>query len=209
MVERKSNSEGADDFFSSQMNFDLEENKKQKKRKRRSRGDERRSKPISLRDDDFQKLPPKNTKLVHRDIPLQNNQITSCPGCGSDVNEGDFVDVIISFVTGAFDYLEGNPVRTQTVQSLRQQAKALDIPEPQQDWLLEVCARIEAHMQRSTDTQRDEIRRSLEEDLRRELVGEFYEHVRQEVEQTIRKEVEAEMWEQFEQINRDRHNQTE
>ncbi|MDC3291029.1 hypothetical protein OAV27_00885 [Euryarchaeota archaeon] len=38
MVERKSNSDGADDFFSSQMNFDLEENKKQKKRKRRSRG---------------------------------------------------------------------------------------------------------------------------------------------------------------------------
>ena len=49
----------------------------------------------------------------------------------------------------------------------------------------------------------------FEEDLRRELVGEFYEHVRQEVEQTIRKEVEAEMWGQFEQINRDRHNQTE
>ena len=95
------------------------------------------------------------------------------------------------------------------MQSLRQQAKALDIPEPQQDWLLEVCARIEAHMQRSTDTQRDEIRRGLEEDLRRELVGEFYEHVRQEVEQTIRKEVEAEMWEQFEQINRDMNNQTE
>lgn len=49
----------------------------------------------------------------------------------------------------------------------------------------------------------------FEEDLRRELVGEFYEHVRQEIEQTIRKEIEAEMWEQFEQINRDRHNQTE
>jgi len=209
MVERKSNSEGADDFFSSQMNFDLEDNKKKKRRKRRSRGGERRSKPISLREDDFQKSPPKKTKLDHGDIPLQNNQITSCPGCGSDVNEGDFVDVIISFVTGAFDYLEGNPVRTQTVQSLRQQAKALNMPEPQQDWLLEVCARIEAQIQRSTDAQRDEIRRSLEEDLRRELVGEFYEHVRQEVEQTIRKEVEAEMWEQFEQINRDRHNQTE
>ena len=49
----------------------------------------------------------------------------------------------------------------------------------------------------------------FEEDLRRELVGEFYEHVRQEIEQTIRKEIEAEMWEQFEKINRDRHNQTE
>jgi hypothetical protein len=32
----------------------------------------------------------------------------------------------------------------------------------------------------------------FEEDLRRELVGEFYEHVRQEIEQTIRKEIEAE-----------------
>lgn len=209
MVERKSNSEGTDDFFSSQMNFDLEENKKQKRRKRRSRGGERRSKPVSLRREDFQKTPPKNTTLDHGIIPLQNNQITSCPGCGSDVNEGDFVDVIISFVTGAFDYLEGNPVRTQTVQSLRQQAKALDMPEPQQDWLLEVCARIEAQIQRSIDAQRDEIRRGLEEDLRRELVGEFYEHVRQNIEQNIRKEVEAEMWEQFEQINRDRNNQTE
>lgn len=209
MVERKSNSEGADDFFSSQMNFDLEENKKQKRRKRRPKGGKRRSKPISLREADFQKPSPKNTKLDHGDIPLQNNQITSCPGCGSDVNEGDFVDVIISFVTGAFDYLEGNPVRTQTVQSLRQQAKALNMPEPQQDWLLEVCARIEAQIQRSTDAQRDEIRRGLEGDLRRELVGEFYEQIRQEVEQTVRKEVEAEMWEQFEQINRDRNNQTE
>nr|AIF03065.1 hypothetical protein [uncultured marine group II/III euryarchaeote KM3_160_F12] len=209
MVERKSNSEGTDDFFSSQMNFELEENKKKKRRKRRSRGGKRRSKPISLREADFQKPSPKNTKLDHGDIPLQNNQITSCPGCGSDVNEGDFVDVIISFVTGAFDYLEGNPVRTQTVQSLRQQAKALNMPEPQQDWLLEVCARIEAQIQRSTDAQRDEIRRGLEGDLRRELVGEFYEQIRQEVEQTVRKEVEVEMWEQFEQINRDRNNQTE
>ena len=95
------------------------------------------------------------------------------------------------------------------MQSLRQQAKALDMPEPQQDWLLEVCARIEAQIQRSTDAQRDEIRRGLEGDLRRELVGEFYEQIRQEVEQNVRKEVEAEMWEQFEQINRDRNNQTE
>ncbi len=209
MVERKSNSEGTDDFFSSQMNFDLEEKKKAKRRKRRSRGGERRSKPIRLRDDDFQKPSPKKTKLNHKRIPRQNNQITNCPGCGSDVEEGDFVDVIISFVTGAFDYLEGNPVRTQTVHSLRQQAKALDMPEPQQDWLLEICARIEAQIRRSTDAQRDEIRRGLEQDLRRELVGEFYEHIRQEVEQTIRKEVEVEMWEQFEQINRDRNTQTE
>ena len=209
MVEKKSNSAGADDFFSSQMNFDLEEEQKLKRRTRRSRDGEKRSKPVSLRETDFQKPSPKKTKLDHGDILLQNDKVTSCPGCGSDVNEGDFVDTIISFVTGAFDYLEGNPVRTQTVHSLRQQAKALDMPEPQQDWMLEVCARIEAQVQRTTDSQREEIRRGLEEELRRELVGEFYEHVRQEVEVTIRKEVEAEMWEQFEQIYHQKNDQTE
>jgi len=209
MVEKKSNSAGADDFFSSQMNFDLEEELKLKRRTRRSRDGKKRSKPVSLRETDFQKPSPKKTKLDHGKIPLQNDQITGCPGCGSDVNEGDFVDVIVSFVTGAFDYLEGNPVRTQTIQNLREQAKGLNIPEPQQDWMLEICARIEAQIQHSTDAQRNEIRKDLEEELRRELVGEFYEHVRKEVEGTIRKEVEAEMWEQFEQINRNRNNQTE
>lgn len=207
MVERKSNSEGTDDFFSSQMNFDLDDNKKMKKRRRRPRDGKRRSKPVSLREADFQKPYPKKTKLDHKKIPRQNDQIASCPGCGSDVNEGDFVDVIISFVTGAFDYLEGNPVRTQTIQSLRQQAKALDMPEPQQDWMLEICAKLEVQIQRSVDALRDGIRRGLEEELRRELVGEFYEHVRQEVEHAIRQEVESEMWEKFEEINRERNNQ--
>jgi hypothetical protein len=83
------------------------------------------------------------------------------------------------------------------------------MPEPQQDWMLEVCARIEAQVRRSTDARREEIRSGLEEELRNELVGEFYELVRKEVEATIRKEVEAEMWEQFEQIYKQRNGQTE
>ena len=209
MVERTTDSADAGDFFSTQMNFDLEDGQKDKKRTRRRKGEKIRSKPVSLKESDLQKTASQKTKLDHDKIPLQNDQITSCPGCGSDVEEGDFVDVIISFVTGAFDYLEGNPVRTQTVQSLKQQAKALDMPEPQQDWVLEICARIEAQVWRSTDTQREDIRRNLEEELRRELVGEFYELVRKEVEVTIRQEVEAEMWEQFEQINHQRNSQTE
>ena len=209
MVERAKESADVGDFFSSQMNFDLENNPEHKKRSRRTKGGERRSKTVRLGETDFQKPTRRKTQLDHQEIPLQNEQITSCPGCGSDVNEGDFVDVIVSFITGAFDYLAGDPVRTQTVQSLRQQAKALDMPEPQQDWMLEVCARIEAQVRRSTDARREEIRSGLEEELRNELVGEFYELVRKEVEATIRKEVEAEMWEQFEQIYKQRNGQTE
>ncbi len=209
MVERTKDSGDAGDFFSSQMNFDLEEIQERKKRTRRTKGGKRRSETARLGETDFQKPTRQKTQLDHQKIPLQKEQITSCPGCGSDVNEGDFVDVIVSFITGAFDYLAGDPVRTQTVQSLRQQAKALDVPEPQQDWILEVCARIEAQVRRSTDAQREEIRQGLEEELRNELVGEFYELVRKEVEVTIRQEVEAEMWEQFEEIYRQRNGQTE
>jgi len=209
MVERVKDSADVGDFFSSQMNFDLEDDPTKKKRTRRTKGGKRHSKTVKLEDDDFQKPVQQKTQLDHKKIPLQNEQITSCPGCGSDVDEGDFVDVLVSFITGAFDYLAGDPVRTQTVQSLRQQAKALDMPEPQQDWMLEVCARIEAQVRRSTDAQREEIRSGLEEELRNELVGEFYELVRKEVEVTIRQEVEAEMWEQFEQIYQKRNDQTE
>lgn len=209
MVERAKDPADVGDFFSSQMNFDLEEDPTKKKRTRRTRGGERRSKAVKLGDADYQKPTQQKTPLDHKKIPLQNEQITSCPGCGSDVDEGDFVDVIVSFITGAFDYLAGDPVRTQTVQSLRQQAKALDMPEPQQDWMLEVCARIEAQVRRSTDAQREEIRSGLEKELRNELVGEFYELVRKEVEVTIRQEVEAEMWEQFEKIYQERNDQTE
>lgn len=209
MVERAKDSADVGDFFSSQMNFDLEDDPTKKKRTRRTKGGKRHSKTVKLEDDDFQKPVQQKTQLDHKKIPLQNEQITSCPGCGSDVDEGDFVDVLVSFITGAFDYLAGDPVRTQTVQSLRQQAKALDMPEPQQDWMLEVCARIEAQVRRSTDARREEIRSGLEEELRNELVGEFYELVRKEVEVTIRQEVEAEMWEQFERIYQERNDQTE
>jgi hypothetical protein len=209
MVERAKDSADVGDFFSSQMNFDLEENPKNKKKSRRTKGGKRRSKTVRLSETNFQKPTRQKTKLDHQKIPRQTDQVTSCPGCGSEVDEGDFVDVLISFITGAFDYLAGDPIRTQTVQSLRQQAKALDMPEPQQDWILEVCARIEAQVRRSTDAQREEIRQGLEEELRNELVGEFYELVRKEVERTIRKEVEAEMWEQFEQIYKQRNGQTE
>ncbi|HHZ74504.1 MAG TPA: hypothetical protein EYN58_04885 [Candidatus Poseidoniales archaeon] len=209
MVERAKDSADVGDFFSSQMNFDLEDDPTNKNRNRRSKGGKRRSKTARLGGTDFQKPTRRTTQLDHQKIPLQNEQITSCPGCGSDVDEGDFVDVLVSFITGAFDYLAGDPVRTQTVQSLRQQAKALAMPEPQQDWMLEVCARIEAQVRRSTDARREEIRNGLEEELRNELVGEFYELVRKEVEATIRKEVEAEMWEQFEQIYKQRNGQTE
>ena len=151
MVEDEKNLAEGDDFFTSQMNFDLESKPSRKRRKRRKGGEKPRAPPIQLKSAELKKELSKSTKLDHKEIPVQADEISQCPGCGTEVNEGDFVETIISFVTGATDYLAGNPVRTQTIQNLKQQAKALDMPEPYEDWLLEVCARIEAQIQRSVN----------------------------------------------------------
>jgi hypothetical protein len=112
-------------------------------------------------------------------------------------------------VTGSADYLAGNPVRTQAIQNLKQQAQALDMPEPYEDWLLEVCTRIEAQNQRSLDLQKEGMQNLMEEDLRRELIGELYEHIQNEIGARIRREVENEMWEQFEEMYRERKDHVE
>lgn len=205
MVERTKSSADAGDFFTSQTNFDLEEEgaEKKKKRVRRQRGGRPRSKPISLDNLSPGAQAPRSTPLDHAEIPVQPNEITTCPGCGNDVEEGDFVDTIVSFVTGAVDYLAGDPVRTQAVQSLKQQAKALDLPEPYEDWLLEICVRLETQVQRQIDSQQASIRDSLIDELRREVIGELYEHIRAEIEASIRQEVEREMWEEFQQMYRE------
>ena len=198
-----------DDFFTSQMSFDLESGTKPKRRRRRKKGEKPRAQPVQLKSAELKKDISKSTKLEHEEIPTQRDEIGLCPGCGSEVNEGEFVDTIISFVTGTADYLAGNPVRTQAIQNLKQQAQALDMPEPYEDWLLEVCIRIEAQNQRNMDLQKEGMQNQMEEDLRRELIGELYEHVQNEIGARIRREVENEMWEQFEEMYRERKDQVE
>ncbi|MBT4059578.1 MAG: hypothetical protein HOE69_04650 [Euryarchaeota archaeon] len=206
MVDRTKASADAGDFFSSQTTFDLEENAK---KKRRSRDGKKRSKPVSIGENDYQKSETNNSKLNHEEIPVQTDEITCCPGCGTKVEEGDFVDALISFATGAADYLEGDPVRTQAIQSLKQQAKSLQLPEPNEDWLLEICLKLELQVHRYIEARHDAIRKEMEEELRRELVGELYELIKQEIEVQIRQDVEREMWVQFEEMLRQQQNESE
>tara|TARA_B100001750_G_scaffold37766_1_gene27179 strand:- start:1715 stop:2365 length:651 start_codon:yes stop_codon:yes gene_type:complete len=209
------NLDEGDDFFTSQMNFDLESKSKPKRRRRRrKRGEKPPAPPVQMRNSELKKRREKTKKINHDEIPVQSDEIGVCPGCGSEVDEGEYVDAVISFVTGSYDYLAGDPVRTQTIQNLKQQAKELEIPEPYDDWLLEVCARIEAQINRSMDM-KEETLKELEEEMRRKLIIELYEHVRndvgaqirEEIENEIRGEVESEMWEQFEKMYRERENQ--
>jgi hypothetical protein len=90
---------------------------------------------------------------------------------------------------------------------LKQQAKALDLPEPYEDWLLEVCIRLEAQVVRYVEARRDIIRAELEEHLRKELIGDLYEQIRGNIEAQVRHDIETEMWEQFEQLHRDQQSE--
>ncbi|PXF22308.1 MAG: hypothetical protein CXX71_03865 [Methanobacteriota archaeon] len=134
--------------------------------------------------------------LDHDAIPVQDS-ISTCPGCGNDISEGDFVEAIVSFVTGAADYLAGDPIRSQAVQALKQQAKRMDLPEPYDDWLLEVCSRLEAQVTRYAEAQQGVLAAEIEERMRAELMGELYSQIRAEIEVHVRREVEAELWEEF------------
>ena len=202
---RKSLGDG-DDFFTSQATFNIDGESKPKRRRRARDGDSR-AKPIQRQSAENRRPSKRNSILEHNEIDRQREALNNCPGCGSDVNEGEYVDVLVSFVTGAADYLAGDSIRTQAVQALKQQAKALDLPEPYEDWLLEVCVRLEAQVVRYVEARRDLIRAELEEHLRKELIGDLYEQIRENIEAQVRHDIETEMWEQFEQLYRDQQSE--
>jgi len=192
---RKDTLEGGGFFGGSQKSFDFE-NTAEPTRRRRKRGGHARPAPVQQQSSDSTETVQRRSVLDHDAVPVQDS-ITVCPGCGTDIAEGDFVEAIVSFVTGASDYLAGDPIRSQAVQALRQQAKRMDLPEPYDDWLLEVCSRLEAQVTRYSEAQQDVIAADIEERMRAELMGELYGQIRAEIEEHVRRDVEAELWEEF------------
>ena len=191
---RRDTLEGGGFFGASQKSFDLE--KTTELVRRRKRGERARATPVQQQPSDSMQLEQRRSVLDHDAVPVQDS-VSNCPGCGNDISEGDFVEAIVSFVTGAADYLAGDPIRSQAVQALRQQAKRMDLPEPYEDWLLEVCTRLEAQVARYVEARQGVLAAEIEERMRAELMGELYSQIRAEIEVHIRREVEAELWEEF------------
>jgi hypothetical protein len=191
---RRDTLEGGGFFGASQKSFDLE--KTTEPVRRRKRGERARATPVQQQPSDSTQLEQRRSVLDHDAVPVQDS-VSNCPGCGNDISEGDFVEAIVSFVTGAADYLAGDPIRSQAVQALRQQAKRMDLPEPYDDWLLEVCTRLEAQVARYVEARQGVLAAEIEERMRAELMGELYSQIRAEIEVHIRREVEAELWEEF------------
>ena len=162
---------------------------------------------------------------------LEDDQVTECPGCAADIPEGEFVEAILSFVTGAADYLAGDPVRVRSVQMMQQMVSQGRLPDPHSEWSLEIVQRIEQHIEQMADERArlihrqgdgggvgnlqhginiEEIREHLRAEIEQEIVGQVAVAIRDQVREQvvaemvpiIRAEVEKELWNEFEEAMR-------
>ena len=197
-----------DSFLASQVSFDIDEPKKPSRRRAKK---EDTGKAVKKRIDD--------------------DHVTECPGCAAEIPEGEFVEAILSFVTGAADYLAGDPVRVRSVQMLQQLVSQGRLPDPHSEWSSEVVQRIEQHIEHMADERArlihrqeegfidgfpqlglnvEEIKDSLRAEIEQEIVGQVAVAIRDQVRQQvveemvpiIRAEVEKELWSEFEEAMR-------
>ena len=197
-----------DSFLASQVSFDIEEPQKPVRRRARKEASGKASKKR-----------------------VDDGHVTECPGCAAEIPEGEFVEAILSFVTGAADYLAGDPVRVRSVQLLQQLVSQGRLPDPHSEWSSEVVQRIEQHIEHMADERArlmhrqedgyldgfpqlglnvEEIKDSLRAEIEQEIVGQVAVAIRDQVRQQvveemvplIRVEVEKELWAEFEEAMR-------
>ncbi|MED5487352.1 MAG: hypothetical protein VYB40_06640 [Candidatus Thermoplasmatota archaeon] len=192
-------SEG-DGFLTSQVSFDIDEPRKPVRRKQR--------------------------KVSESESPNEEGPVTGCPGCGNDIPEGEFVEAMLSFVTGTNDYLSGDAVRIRSVQISQQLISQGRLPDPHSEWSNEIVQRLEQHIENLANerarllkrqaegldegigplTNIEEIREGLRAEIEQEIVGEVAVAIRDQIRQQviaemvpqIRAEVEKELWDEFE-----------
>jgi hypothetical protein len=192
-------SEG-DGFLTSQVSFDIDEPRKPVRRKQR--------------------------KVAESESLNEEGPVTGCPGCGNDIPEGEFVEAMLSFVTGTNDYLSGDAVRIRSVQISQQLISQGRLPDPHSEWSNEIVQRLEQHIENMANerarllkrqaegldegigplTDIEEIREGLRAEIEQEIVGEVAVAIRDQIRQQviaemvpqIRAEVEKELWDEFE-----------
>ncbi len=154
-------------FRTTQLSFDFEDGKK--KRRRRSK------------EADIDGGPRPNRVA----LDAEDDVVTECPGCGIEIDEGEFVETLLSFVTGSKDYLGGDPVRVRSVQRLQQIMPGGKMPEPSSDWGVEVVSRIEQHIEKMAEERvrmmvarertalAGEIRHQFEVEIRDQFIAAF------------------------------------
>ena len=75
---------------------------------------------------DLEEAPAPQRRAIRRGPKQEKSNILendsskiNCPGCGHELNENEWLDALVGFVSGAHDFEIGNPVRARIVQTLK------------------------------------------------------------------------------------------
>ena len=127
---------------------------------------------------------------------------SSCPGCGHEINQQEWVDALVGFVSGAHDFAIGNPVRARIVATLRNEVARMHLPNPHEAWELEVVGRLLKEIERIVVAEVRRNQMDTEEQkwvsVKEQAFAEAEEVLRPILEAEIRQKVESELWDQFE-----------
>ena len=162
---------------------------------------------------------------------LENNEteseeISNCPGCGAEINHEEWLDCLVGFVSGAYEFEVGNPVRARIVQNLRNIVARMNVPSPTDSWELAVVEKLITEIKRLVAAEVDRTNRKLTAsnelgDKEREAIvietenrvinsmaleiqEALIEQLTPQLEVQIRQQVEQELWAQFEEEWRNR-----
>ena len=162
---------------------------------------------------------------------LENNEtesgeISNCPGCGAEINHEEWLDCLVGFVSGAYEFEVGNPVRARIVQNLRNLVARMNVPSPTDSWELAVIEKLITEIKKLVAAEVDRTNRKLTAsnelgDKEREAIvietenrvintmaleiqEALIEQLTPQLEVQIRQQVEQELWAQFEEEWRNR-----
>tara|TARA_Y100000768_G_C23932391_1_gene660796 strand:- start:192 stop:791 length:600 start_codon:yes stop_codon:yes gene_type:complete len=185
-----------DKTFGSKVSFDIEDQPEPKRR---------RNRPTREENDSSASLPADHI---------------NCPGCGSLMDEDEWLQALIGFVSGARDFKIGNPIRARVVQTLQKEVAMMEVPNPREHWELSVVDKlmnqinqiVQAEVLRATAEQSDQmyteadvqhtinlVEQQTEQRVRDELVHEIAPQIQNELEPILRQQIEQELWVQFEE----------
>lgn len=139
---------------------------------------------VSFNIDEKEKVVHKRKTRTHRARRRKNEETqtdTACPGCGTGIDEKEFLDCITSFAIGAHDHSINDPVRVRFVQTLRNEVAALPTPKPREGWILEIAHRIEKQMHILLNAERRRIKSQGESELRKKLEIELRERIERDI----------------------------
>jgi hypothetical protein len=133
---------------------------------------------------------------------------SSCPGCGHEINQQEWLDALVGFVSGAHDFAIGNPVRARIVATLRNEVARMQLPNPHDAWELEVVGRLLKEIERIVVAEVRRNQMDTEEQkwvsVKEQAFAEAEVALRPVLEAEIRNQVETELWAQFEQAWKER-----